>query len=85
MILDYNYHKQKHQLSISYVKEQGGKSILRYNVNRFKSYVEDPNGPFMNWNGKRCNIRMTDRPGWTEFKSFIEELPEADKRLLLGN
>lgn len=84
MILDYNYHKQKHQFSISYVTEQGGKSILRYNVNRFKSYVEDPNGPFTNWNGKRCNIRMTDRPGWTEFKTFIEELPEVDKRLLLG-
>lgn len=84
MILDYNYHKQKHQFSISYITEQGGKSILRYNVNRFKSYVEDPNGPFVNWNGKRCNIRMTDRPGWTEFKTFIEELPEADKRLLLG-
>lgn len=84
MILDYNYHKQKHQLSISYVTEQGGKSILRYNVNRFKSYTPDPNGPFVNWNSERCNIRMTDRPGWTEFKTFIEELPEADKRLLLG-
>ena len=84
MILDYNYHKQKHQLSISYITEHGGKSILRYNVNRFKSYVEDPNGLFTNWNGKRCNIRMTDRPGWTEFKTFIEELPAADKQLLMG-
>lgn len=84
MILDYNYHKQKHQLSISYVTEQGGKSILRYNVNRFKSYVEDPNGTFTNWNGKRCSVRMTEKPGWTEFKTFIEELPETDKRLLLG-
>lgn len=84
MILDYNYHKQKHQLSISYVTEQGGKSILRYNVNRFKSYVEDPNGTFTNWNGKRCSIRMTEKPGWTEFKTFIEELPETDKCLLLG-
>lgn len=84
MILDYNYHKQKHQLSISYVTENGGKAILKYPVGRFKSYVEDPNGPFANWNGKRCTPRYTDRPGWTEFKTFIEELSDTDKKLLLG-
>lgn len=84
MILDYNYHKQKHQMTISYVTETGGKALLKYNVNRFKTYAEDPNGQYENWNGKKCTVRMTDRPEWTEYKTFIEELPEADRRLLLG-
>lgn len=84
MILDYNYHRQKHQLSFSYVTDQGGKAILKYNVSKFKSYVEDPNGKFTNWNGKPCGIRMVDKPGWTEIKTFIEELSEKDRQILLG-
>ena len=84
MILDYNYHKQKRQLSFSYITEQGGKAILRYDVSRFKSFVEDPAGPFKNWNGNPCQIRMVDKPGWTEIKTFIEELSERDKKMLLG-
>lgn len=84
MILDYNYHKQKRQFSISYVTENGGKSILRYNVNRFKSFVEDPNGEYENWNGNKCAIRMVDKPGWTEYKTFLEELPERDKKLIFA-
>jgi DNA polymerase elongation subunit (family B) len=71
-------------MTVSYITETGGKALMRYNVNRFKSYVEDPSGKFENWNGKRCSVRMTDRPGWTEFKTFIEELPVADQKLLLG-
>lgn len=84
MILDYNFHKQKRQLSFSYVTEKGGKAILKYDVSRFKSYIDDPNGPFRNWNGKPCQVRMVDKPGWTEIKTFIEELSEQDRRLLLG-
>lgn len=84
MILDYNFHRQKRQLSFSYVTNEGGKSILRYNVSKFKSFVEDENGPFQNWNGKPCQVRMVDNPGWTEIKTFIEELSEPDKKLLLG-
>lgn len=84
MILDYNYHKQKRQLTFSYVTGGGGKQLLTYNVNRFKSYQEDPNGKFTNWNGKKCSVAMVDKPGWTEFKTFIEELPATDKAKLLG-
>lgn len=84
MILDYNYSKQKRQLSFSYINERGGKSILKYNVNRFKSFCPDPNGQFINWDGQRLTQKMTDRPEWTEFKTFIEELPPSDKKLLLS-
>lgn len=84
MILDYNYHKQKHQLSFSYINEHGGKNILKYNVSKFKSYVESLDGRYNNWNGKKCDVRMVDKPEWTEIKTFIEELSDADKKLLLG-
>lgn len=84
MILDYYYHKQKHQFSVSYITENGGKSVLKYNVGRFKSFVEDPNGQFENWNGKKCSPRMIENPGWTEYKTFLEELPESDKKLILA-
>lgn len=84
MILDYNYHKQKRQLSVSYINEHGAKALLRYNVSRFKTYYENPSGRFDNWNGKKCDIKYTEKPGWTEFKTFIEELPTRDKLLLLG-
>ncbi len=84
MILDYNYNKNKKQLTFSYINENGAKELLRYNVSRFKSFIETPSGKYTNWNGKPCDIRMVDKPGWTEFKTFIEELPQGDKLKLFG-
>lgn len=84
MILDYNYHKQKRQLTFSYVTPTGGKALLRYNVDRFKTYVDDERGQCTNWNGKPCTQSWTTKPGWSEFKTFIEELPQTDKDLLFG-
>lgn len=84
MILDYNYNKKRSEFSISYVKENGSKALLKYNVSRFKSWTEDPNGQYDNWNGKKCIPRWVTNPGWTEYKTFLEELPIRDKELILG-
>lgn len=84
MILDYNYSKKRGEFSISYVTPSGGKKIIKYNVNRFKSYASSPSGKFINFDGTRCTPKWVEKPGWTEFKTFIEELPEQDKKLLLA-
>lgn len=84
MILDYFYSQKKKQFAISYVTEQGGKKLLKYNVARFKSYKEDLNGKFVNWNGKKCSPCYVERPSWAEYKNFLEELPEKEKKLLSG-
>ena len=44
MILDYSYNKHKRVLSVSYVKENGMKDIMNFNVDRFKTYYSTPNG-----------------------------------------
>lgn len=84
MILDYNYSKKRGEFSISYVTKGGGKKVLKYNVNRFKSYAASSSGQFTNFDGSRCTTKWTEKPGWTEFKTFIEELPEKDKALLFA-
>ena len=84
MILDYNYSKKRGQLSLSYVTSNGGKKILKYNINRFKSYASSPRGQFTNFDGTKCIPKWVERPGWTEFKTFIEELPKKDKQLLFA-
>lgn len=84
MILDYNFSKKRQQFTISYVKESGAKALLKYNVGRFKSYYETPNGKFKNWNGKNCDVRWIDSPEWCDIKTFLRELPEEDRKKILG-
>lgn len=84
MILDYHYSKKRQQLTISYIKENGAKALLRYNIGRFKSFYETPSGEFTNWNGNKCGIKWVDKPGIFEFKTFLRELPQADRARLLG-
>lgn len=84
MILDYNYNKKRQQFTISYIKENGSKALLKYNVSRFKSFCEKENGSFTNWNGKKCDVCWTDKPGWIETKTFLKELPEEDRKKLKG-
>lgn len=84
MILDYNFSKQKHQFSISYVTERGGKALLKYDVSKFKSFYENPAGEFTNWNGNRCAIKWTDRPCGQDIRTFLRELSGGDREKLLG-
>lgn len=84
MILDYNYSKKKRNFSISYVTESGGKKVLNFNVDKFKTYYSTPKGRFENWDGSRCEMKLTDSPNKFDFKTFIEEMSEDYKRLLDG-
>lgn len=84
MILDYAYNSNKKNFSISYIKEDGMKSLLNFNVSRFKSFYKTPTGQFKNWDGSNCDVRWTDRPSKFEYKTFMKELDEKYKNLLEG-
>lgn len=84
MILDYSYNKHKRVLSVSYVKENGMKDIMNFNVDRFKTYYSNPNGRYMNWDGDRCDVKWTDRPDKFDLKTYMEELAPEYKTKLQG-
>ena len=84
MILDYNYNKNKRVFSISYVTKNGGKDIMNFNVDKFKSYYPTPSGKYMNWDGTLCDIKWTDKPSSFDLKTFLTELPIEYKNKLLG-
>lgn len=84
MILDYNYNSNKKNFSISYIKENGAKQVLNFNVERFKSYYKTPAGQYTNWDGCKCDIRWTERPHKFDIKTYIKELPEDYRKLFDG-
>lgn len=84
MILDYSYNKHKRVLSVSYVKENGMKDIMNFNVDRFKTFYSTPNGKYMNWAGDKCDIKWTDSPDKFDIKTYMEELPIEYKSRLQG-
>ena len=84
MILDYTYDSRKKNFSISYVKEDGMKSLLNFNVSRFKAFYKTPSGKFKNWDGSNCDVRWTERPSKFEYKTFMKELDTKYKSLLEG-
>lgn len=85
MILDWYWNKKKEELTFSYIKENGSKALLTYPVSRFKTFYETPTGRYENWNGSRCDEKWTSRPGWAEYRTFIEELSDKDKEILFAN
>ena len=84
MILDYAFNKTKRTLSVSYVTETGGKHLLNFNVNKFKSYFLTPSGQYTNWDGARCDVRWVDNPTTFDLKTYFEEMSEETKQLLRG-
>ena len=84
MILDYSYNKNKKVFSISYIKENGLKSMLNFNVNRFKTFYSTPTGQYKNWDGSLCAERFTDDPGIFDYKTFIKEIDPKYRKLLFG-
>lgn len=84
MILDYTYDSRKKNFSISYIKEDGMKSLLNFNVSRFKSFYKTPTGRYKNWDGSNCDERWTERPSKFEYKTFMKELDKKYKSLLEG-
>lgn len=82
MILDYNYNKYEHVLSVSYINKNGFKNILDFNVNKFKTYYLNPEGKFKNWDGSNCDIKYTQKPTSFDIKTYFEELDENTKNIL---
>lgn len=84
MILDYNYSKKKRNFSISYITETGGKKVLNFNVDKFKTFYSTPKGKYENWDGSRCDIKYTENPSKFDIKTFIEEMSPEYKKLISG-
>lgn len=82
MILDYAYDNHKRSLSVSYITQNGGKKILEFNTNRFKTYYSTPSGKYINWDGSRCDIRYTSDPKNFDIKTFFKELSNKYRELL---
>ena len=85
MIIDYLYNKRLKRFEISYVKPTGGKGVLKLEgIQRFKTYIPNPNGEFMGDNGERCSLSYTDDPNKFDIRSFIKELPQEQLEKLNG-
>ena len=84
MILDYKYIKKQHKLSVSYVNEQGMKSIIDFDVDKFKTYYKTPTGKFLNWDGSRCDEKYTSDPSKFDIRTFFQELDPKYKALFQG-
>ena len=82
MILDYIYNERDKQFSISYVKDNGGKSIMNFNVSKFKTYYRTSVGKFTNWDGAACDVKYTAKPHRFDIKTFLEEMDPQYKSLL---
>lgn len=84
MILDYYYDPRQRQLGISYITDNGTRQILNKNVSKFKTYYKTPQGKYTNWDGDKCDIKWTDKPSIFDIKTYLEEMPEENKKLLQG-
>ena len=84
MILDYAFNKTKRVLSVSYVKENGMKDILNFNVDRFKTFYSTPSGKYFNWDGSKCDVKWTNEPDKFDLKTYMEELDPKYKSKLIG-
>ena len=84
MILDYNYGKYSKQMEVSYINSEGKKSIISFNINRFKTYNYSDTGEFDTWDGKRCTVKYTDKPSTFDIKTYFKEMPEKYRTLISG-
>ena len=84
MILDYNYNKKKRVLNISYVKENGGKGVIGFNIDKFKTFYKTPQGRYTNWDGDKCDVKYTSSPHKFDIRNFITEMDPKYKQLLMG-
>lgn len=84
MILDYYYSKTDRILSVSYIKNNGAKALMNFNVDKFKTYYSTPNGRYTNWDGSKCDVKYVDKPKTFDIKTFFKELPDKYRKLLMG-
>ena len=79
MILDYAYNKGLRKLSVSYVRDDGHKALMNFNVDRFKSFHANTKGPYTNWDGRPCEIQWVSDPDKFDIKTYIEEISPEKK------
>lgn len=84
MILDYNYSKNNKTLVISYIKDNGSKSLMKFNIDKFKTFYKTPSGKYVNWDGDKCDIKYTSNPHKFDIRNFMTELTDKYKNLLMG-
>lgn len=82
MILDYKYDQRQRKFCVSYINEQGSKSLMEFNVNRFKTYYYTPTGRFMSDTGAMCDVRWTEKPHKFDIKTYLTELDDKYKEKL---
>lgn len=82
MILDQKYSKYKKKLTISYINDDGLKSFLEFNINRFKTYYHTPAGKYKDWKGARCDEKWTESPSKFDIMNYIYNLDDKYKTLL---
>lgn len=82
MILDYYYNEKQRRFDISYVDDRGGKQLLQFNVNRFKSFYKTPTGPYDSWDGAKCDVKWTEKPSNFDLKYYMKEMDPQYKSLL---
>jgi len=80
MILDYKYDNRERKFAVSYINEQGAKSIYDFNVDKFKTYYYTPVGRFMSDTGAKCDIRWTEKPHKFDIKTYLMELDDKYKQ-----
>lgn len=84
MILDYKYIQKQRKLTLSYINDNGTKSVLNFNVDKFKSYRKTPTGRFMNWDGSRCEECLTQDPHPFDIRTFFREINPKYQELING-
>ena len=82
MILDYFYNEKQRKFDISYVDDKGGKQLLQFNVNRFKSFYKTPTGHYDSWDGAKCDVKWTEKPSNFDLKYYMKEMDPQHKSLL---
>lgn len=82
MILDYYYYPKAKKLSISYINDKAQKSLMEFNVNRFKTYYYTPKGKFLTWEGSHSDVRWTEKPHKFDIRTYMTELNTEHKEML---
>lgn len=84
MLLDYKYIKKQGKLSVSYVNKNGMKSILNFNIDKFKTYYSTPQGPYQQPDGSRCAEKYTADPSPFDIRTFFREIDPKYRELFDG-
>ena len=84
MLLDYKFIKKQGKLSVSFINNKGMKSVIDFNVDKFKSYYKTPSGEYTNWDGSKCGVKYTSDPSQFDLRTFFKELDPKYREKFAG-